>query len=112
MRNPTGPRVLPGVGREPVRRLLRALGLPVSWLGWWVATGLLVMTAFVVGWKVAHGLSLSPRAISWSVGLGAAGIVIVALLWRWRRDSDTAIAAAVLTAGFWLALLVLLWPQL
>lgn len=52
------------------------------------------------------------QSIEGSDGMGTAGILLVILLWRRRRDRDGAVAAAVLTAGFWAAVWLYAWPLL
>jgi hypothetical protein len=95
-------------GREP-RRVQVALAALSRWIGWWLATGLIVMGGAMAVAVTLRSTKLDRRGVELLAGLAVAGVLLGTLLWRRRREADGAVAAVILTTGFWIALWMLLW---
>ena len=87
---------------------VRALGAVGRWIGWWLASGLVVSgtVAFILmtRWK-----TLNRHGTEACLALAVSGILLGMLLWRRRRSRDGAFASMILTSGFWLANWIIFW---
>jgi len=97
--------VAPGVPA----RLHRAVAAMVRWIGWWMATGVVAFSGAVSIGATARSRTLEFQSVATLAGMAIAGVALGALLWRRRRSTDGAVAAMVLTAGFWIALWLVVW---
>jgi hypothetical protein len=98
-----------GIELTKPRRLGRGVAAVCRWIGWWMTTGMLVLVGGVSIAAIVRSRTLDFQGVTTLASMATAGVALGALLWRRRRGTDGAVAAMILTTGFWVAVWVLAW---
>lgn len=92
------------------RRVSRALAALGRWIGWWLASGLVVSGSMAVSVVMWHR-TFSRENLEMCLATAVPGMLLVTLLWRRRREIDGPLASMILGAGFWAAFWIAIWKH-
>jgi hypothetical protein len=91
-------------------RLQRAIRALARWIGWWLASGLVVSASLAAAVVIWHR-TFSRANVEMCLSAAVPGMLLAALLWRRRRDTDGLLASIILGAGFWAAFWIVVWKH-